>query len=290
MRVPTADQRIAAIASRQRGRVTLADLRAAGLTKAQIARQLACGRIIREHRGVFIVGHDAPIPLSREMGALLACGPGSAISHQSAGGALGILPPCSGPVHVTVPAGRRLGRPGIRVHHAEALEVRRHHGLPLTSPSRTLQDLAAVLPPADLQRAVAEAHALGLVRPGELRPERGRRGAAKLRAVLEEQDGFTRSEAERRLLALVRRAGLPRPQTNARVAGFEVDALWRDHGLVVEVDGYATHGHRAAFERDRRRDRALRRAGLQVLRVTWRQLTGEPEGVAVDIAGELAAR
>ena len=96
---------------------------------------------------------------------------------------------------------------------------------------------------------------------------------------------LTRSQAERRLLELVRTAGLPSPETNVRVAGFEVDMLWRAPRLVVEVDGYAFHGSRAAFERDRRKDAALLAAGLRVARLSWRQIVDESEATA-----ELLAR
>jgi very-short-patch-repair endonuclease len=99
---------------------------------------------------------------------------------------------------------------------------------------------------------------------------------------------MTRSEAERRLLALIRRAGLPLPETNVRVLGHEVDVLWRRQRLVVEIDGFGVHGTRAAFERDRARDARMMAAGYRVLRVTWRQLEDEPEKVVALLAGVLA--
>ena len=95
---------------------------------------------------------------------------------------------------------------------------------------------------------------------------------------------LTRSEAERRLLKLIRAAKLPLPVTNTRVAGWEVDAFWPRHRLVVEVDGYAYHGNRAAFERDRRKDAALIAAGYRVVRVTWRQIADEPHVVVALLA------
>ena len=118
----------------------------------------------------------------------------------------------------------------------------------------------------------------------------GRPGARPLRAVLELEKGpaLTRSEAERRLLALIRAAGLPAPEHNVRVYGSEVDMLWREQGLVVEVDGFAFHSAREAFERDRMRDARLTRAGLRVMRVTWRRLTGAPQAVVADLAQALA--
>lgn len=100
---------------------------------------------------------------------------------------------------------------------------------------------------------------------------------------------LTRSEAERRFLELVRLAGLPRPAANVLVCGHEVDALWREQALVVEVDGYAFHSSRVAFERDRRRDADLHAAGLRVFRVTWRQISEEPYALVARLAQTLAA-
>ncbi len=115
---------------------------------------------------------------------------------------------------------------------------------------------------------------------------RGRAGAAVIDAVLG-GTAPTRSELERSLLRLVDAARLPRPQTNVRIHGFEVDALWPEQRVIVECDGWSTHGHRAAFERDRARDAALTALGYVVLRFTWRQLTREPMVVAARLAAVL---
>ena len=115
----------------------------------------------------------------------------------------------------------------------------------------------------------------------------GRSGTATLRALLNDEPTLTRSEAERRLRRLIRDAGLPPPESNVRLLGFEVDFVWRAARLVVEVDGHAFHAHRAAFERDRERDQALVAAGFRVIRVTWRQLEREPLAVMARIAQAL---
>jgi very-short-patch-repair endonuclease len=143
--------------------------------------------------------------------------------------------------------------------------------------------------PRELERAVGEAYAQRLVRVADLKviAASSRRGSAALRAVLVDSPSLTRSEAERRLLALTRRAGLPRPRTNVRVGGHEVDALWPDQWLIVEVDGYAFHSARAAFERDRLRDADLQAAGYRVLRITWRQLDGGSEALAARLGAAL---
>ncbi len=243
-------------------------------------------------RGVYVVGAGVLIPLALETAVLLACAPRALLSHRSAAAAWGILVARPGVVDVTV-GGRDPGRrPGVRTHVVAAIDARdvtTRHGLPLTSPARTLVDLAAVLAPRDLSRAYDEALVQRLtntraVTAALARRPRGR-GAPTLRRLLEAERsvGLTRSEAERRLLELIEAAGLPRPETNVRVHGHEVDVLWRAQRLVIEVDGYRFHSTRAAFERDRRRDARLQVTGLRVVRVTWRRLVDEPHGVVADL-------
>jgi very-short-patch-repair endonuclease len=240
---------------------------------------------------VYAVGHTAPAPLRAELAALMALGPAAVLSHGSAAMVWGLPAPPTQGVHVVLTRGQARSRPGLTVHRAVVgpREVRTRDGLRLTSPARTIADVAAVLDAPRLERVVAEALALRLVRADELRVAPGRPGAAALRAVLDAGPRLTRSEAERRLLTIVRDAALPVPRTNARVAGHEVDAWWPDRRLAVEVDGYAFHGGRARFERDRRRDLALHRAGVRVVRVSWRQLAGEPLAVVAAVAAALAA-
>ncbi len=114
------------------------------------------------------------------------------------------------------------------------------------------------------------------------------RGTAALRKATETGPHLTRSDLERIALGLIRRARLPEPETNVRVEGYEVDLLWRDHGLIVEVDSWAFHSVRSSFEQDRRRDQRLTTAGYRVIRVTDCQLTNEPELVAATLTRALA--
>jgi very-short-patch-repair endonuclease len=171
------------------------------------------------------------------------------------------------------------------------LERTVHRGLPVTTPEQTLLDLAATIGFGDPAHAVEEARVLRLVTDGSVREFTGRNarrpGTRALLRTLSHEPRLTRSQAERRLLAVVGRAGLPLPETNVRVLGHEVDALWRDQRLIVEVDGFDAHGTRAAFERDRRRDAELVAAGYRVIRVTWRQLRDEPERVIAGLPGAL---
>jgi very-short-patch-repair endonuclease len=200
-------------------------------------------------------------------------------------------------VHVTVPAPDRRRRPGVVVHRGRALapdEVEAVHGIPTTSPARTLLDLAGAVCLRELEQMIARADRRGLTSRDALlagvarRP--GRPGVRALRTLLREGDGpsLTRSEAEAQLLALLRRGRLPRPEVNVVLGPHEIDLLWRAQRLAVEVDGFAFHAARRAFEDDRRRDGDLAARGYRVVRVTWRQIVDEPEALLVRLAQTLA--
>jgi very-short-patch-repair endonuclease len=286
---------IAQLAARQRGVVTRGQLLDAGLTAHAIDHRLRSARLHALHRGVYLVGHAAAVPGARELAAALACGPDAMVSHRSAAWLWRLLSEHMGDPEVTVP--RDCRRTGIRVHLVAALarrDVRKLGGIPITSPARTIVDLAAVVSVRDLERALAEAEARRLTRRSELvsllaRLPR-RPGVAALRGLLEAdaEPTLTRSEAEERLLALIRAAELPAPDVNVRIGGYEVDFLWRDQKLVVEVDGFRFHSSRTAFERDRRRDAQLEAQGYRVIRVTWHQIVSEPHATLVLVAQALA--
>lgn len=287
---------MAGIAARQLGVVHRRQLLDVGLGRGAIAVRLRAGRLHPVLPCVYAVGHPRLPPGGREMAAQLWQAPGGVLSHHSAAWLWGISPP-SGTVHVTCVRGGSVSRPEVVLHRARSLdpaELRTRDGFRLTSPARTLLDLAEHASDSDLERAVGEARVRGLTSTDELRAmmarHPGRRGLRPLTALLDVEHGpaFTRSEGEREFLRLVDRAGIPRPRTNARVAGFEVDALWPDQRLVVEVDGYAFHRGRRAFERDRHKSATLATSGFRVLRFTWRQITETPERVAAHVATALA--
>jgi len=288
------DRHVAAHAARQRGVITPAQLAAAGLSRSAIAHRLASGRLHRFVGGSFLVGHPAAAPLAAETAALLMCRPDPVLSHATAAAIWGIGPP-GGVPHVTLERSGSSSRRGVVIHRVERLERRdrgMRQGFPLTSPARTLTDLATVLSRDELDAALERARVARLVRPGEvleaLDRAPSRTGAGVLRELIAERPELIRSQAERRLLALVRVARLPTPEANVRVAGHEVDCHWPAERLVVEVDGYAYHAGRAAFERDRRRDADLLAAGQRVIRVTWRRIVDEPEAVIAAVAQALA--
>jgi very-short-patch-repair endonuclease len=282
------------LAARQHGVVSRAQLLDLGLNRGTIDRRVALGTLERLHRGVYVVGPLVP-PLARLMAAFLACGPAARISHRSAGGLRKLVAVRRGaPIDVTVI--RTRARPGLRVHRTSTLhedEVTVFERIPVTTVARTLLDLAPVLRPRALQRAVARALDRGLTdhdELGRLLDRHGRRpGVPALRELLGgDGPALTRSEAEERALSLAAAAGMERPLTNQRVGDYEVDLLWPEERVIVEVDGYPFHRSRAAFHRDRRRDAVLEAAGYRVLRITWRDLVDEPTAVAVRIARVLA--
>jgi very-short-patch-repair endonuclease len=297
-----ADRRFNDIASRlaagQHGVVTRRQLLDGGVARRTIARRLSGGLIRQLHRGVYLLGPLAQRYTS-EMAAVLACGPDAVLSHRSAAVLWRLLDRRlrGARVEVTLSRGQR-SRPGVRVRRSRTLtpeDVTKHEQIPVTTPTRTLVDLAAVLRPTALERAVAEGVARRLVEEAALERavarHQGARGIGKLRAVLGGTGpAFTRSTAEESLLALVRRARLVSPEVNVIVGGHEVDFFWPTERLVVEVDGRAFHSSARAFERDRRRDAELAARGIRVMRVTWKQLTREPEAVLVRLGGALLAQ
>jgi very-short-patch-repair endonuclease len=279
--------------------VKRAQLLGAGISRHTIDRKARTGDLHRVHRGIYLVGHRAQAPMAKEWAALLVCGDGALISHCSAAYMWSILPQGPSEVDVTLVGRRCRPKGGVRVHVTARIDPRdlRHKDrIPLTAPARTVIDLAADRDDATLRRALGEARVLQLVSDRELRAALdragSRRGVGLMRALLdsEVEQGYARSEAERRMLELVRAAGLPQPLPNARLEGYSVDLLWPAQRFVVEVDGYRYHGHRAAFERDRRKDARLLAAGYRVMRFTWRQLVHEPMLVAAMLASALTER
>ena len=291
------DRAVSAIAERQRGLITHRQLVSAGLGRGAIGHRIARGRLHPLYRGVYLVGHSLPVALAREQGALLACGGASALSHRS-GGVLWRMP-VQPPdwVELTLVGRARAQREGIRIYRVAALDprdIRRHKGLTVTAPARTLLDLAAVIPPPKLEQAVAEALARHLASETALREAMDRapkrHGTKALRALLDRKaaPAWTRSKSERLMLALVRRHRLPEPATNVQLEAWNVDFFWREQRLVVEVDSYGFHSSPASWERDHRKEADLEDSGLRLRRVTYRQLTDQPDRTAQRIKRWLA--
>jgi very-short-patch-repair endonuclease len=294
------DAAVADIAARQHGIVSLPQLRDLGMTGSGVRKRVARRQLHRVHAGVFAVGHTALRSEGHWMAAVIACGPRAVLSHRSAAALWDLRPDPAATVELIATGSKGRGKPEITAHRCqlsedETTEVR---GIPCTTITRTLIDVAPLLTAGSLRRALNQAEiSVGIDFAGlEEAARSGRRGARALRTLVEDRASepqLTRSELEERFLALCRRAGLPRPAVNTTVpvdgAILEVDFSWPSQHLVVEADGYRFHGTASAFERDRRRDQLLAQAGWQVIRCTWRQVTRGPEDLAATIRSLLTA-
>ena len=263
------DEVIAALAEAQHGVVSRTQLLAAGITERQIDWRLRVGRLHRVFRGVYAVGHRALSGEGTWMAAVLAAGKDGVLSHWSSA-TLWRMRSGRGPrSHVTSPRKRRNSR-AITFHHAHLLEdeVTEEQGIPVTTPARTLLDLAPLLPSPVLARMVESAPGRGASVAQLLDRYPRKAGVPKLRTIVATPRPMTRSDLEATVFEAIANADLPGPAVNANVEGYEVDFLWREHGVIAELDSYVTHGSRAAFERDRQRDRKLAVAGWRVVRIT----------------------
>jgi very-short-patch-repair endonuclease len=291
------DEVIAGCGRQQHGTVARRQLLALGFGADAIDYRLKRRRLHVVHAGVYAVGHEALSRQGRWMAAVLAGGLGAALTFRSAGALWEVRPTSASKIEVTTPRGQH-PRPGIQFHRSSLPgdEVTVEEGIPGTTVPRTLFDLAAVLTPWQLERAMNEAEVrrlwdqlslLDLLRRYPRRP-----GSRTVRAVLGAREAgatITRSELEVRFLELVDRARLPQPRTNKLVEGFEVDVVRPEARIAVELDARSTHATIAAFERDRERDRILLAAGWRTVRVTWRQLEFAPDRLEADLRRLLGA-
>ncbi|HEY7631535.1 MAG TPA: type IV toxin-antitoxin system AbiEi family antitoxin domain-containing protein [Thermoleophilaceae bacterium] len=285
------------MATNQGGPISREQLLALGLGPRTIESWLRSGRLHRYFRGVYLLGHEAITPKGRLHAAVLACGPGAAISHRSAADWWGILRTSRVPVDVTVPGRSKAGQDGIDLHLVRSLDpsdVTEHEGLAITTVARTLLDLAEVVPRRRLKRAIEEADRQRLFDGNAvhdlLARSPGRRGLKPLSDLLSDftYDECSREELEARFVDMCKQFGLPVPPMNVPLLGYTVDAHWPGTNLIVELDSRAFHLNPKAFEEDRERDANLTVAGYCVVRVTWRQLTREPAAVAQRLSRLLA--
>lgn len=280
-----------ALAGSQRGVVARRQLLAAGVSAEAIKKRKASGLLVTVHRGVYALGGPPRSRAAHFMAAVLAAGDAAAISHISAAHLLGLLPGETAQTHVTTPA-RAGPRSGLIVHHCgpwaegERTEV---DGMTCTSVARTLADLATTEPPRRLERAIEEAERRGLFDGAALERAIARRRAGR-RALQEALHRFTgstmtRSGLEEAFLALVRGAGLPQPELNVSMGigdgrFMEIDALWREARLAVELDSERYHRGRRAFHGDRAKGaELLATLDLRPLRFSDLQIAERPEWV-----------
>jgi hypothetical protein len=271
LKVSTVEATLADLAGRSHGVVTRLQLLAAGVTSDEIRWRLGTGALLREHRGVYRVGHRAPSVEARYVAAVWACGDAAVLSGRAAAHLWRILKGAAPPPEVTAPSDHRVE--GVITHRARGVERTTHRGIPITTAPRTLVDLAAHLSLDALARACHEAGVLHDTTPRQVEAVLAKRtrtkGAAKLRAILSGDVQVTLSELERRFQERLEEAGLPLPETNKRAHGRRVDCRWPAHRLTVELDSYRYHRSRHAWEQDRRREREARARGDEFRRYTW---------------------
>jgi len=290
------DAEIARMAVRQHGNITRGQLLAIGLTDNAIAYRVRRGTLFRVHRGVVAVGRPPRTPLERAAAAVLACGPGAALSHAAALALWGFTGhwPTSFDVTVTT----RNPRPrGITVHRSRVLgrqDIRVQLGIRATSPARTLIDCAPGTPARQLTRRVNDALHTPFLTREQLADVCARfpthPGARLVKPLAGCTDGPTRSHQEDDFPAFCERYGLPRPEMNALVAGHEVDAVFVAQKLIVELDSWEFHQDRGAFETDRNRDADTLAAGFATVRITYDRFHHQPDLEAQRLGKILSAR
>jgi hypothetical protein len=267
-------------------------LLAAGVGRGAIAHRLQNGRLFAKYEGVYAVGRPDLSVLGERRAIVLACGKGAILSHRSAAAAWGLRPSGGTTWEVTVPADRRPDAP-VRTyrHQIGPWEVTDLDDIPTTTVARTLLDLAAVVPAHHLRRAVERAVELELFdltaisEVLDAHPRRpGRRPLRTLVADLKDHGtARTRSDVEAAFLQLCLDQDLPRPLVNDDKNGSERDFTFADQRLIVEIDGWAYHRSRRAFEADRARDREALRAGYRTARFTATEVLCDPKSVAAEL-------
>jgi very-short-patch-repair endonuclease len=272
------------LAREQHGVVTRRQLLELGFSEKAIRHRARKGRLHRVWPDVFAVGRPEVTQEGDWMAAVLTCGEGAALSHDSAAALWGIRDQLRGPLHVSVPSPRDPRRRGLRVHRREAIEATTHRRISVTSPSQTVLDLAPSLNEVQLERLINEADKLGLVHPDALRQAaagEGGVGGSRVRTLLDKTCFvLTDSDLERRFIPIAERAGLGKPETQLVLHGHRVDFFFRPAGVVVETDGLRYHRTPTQQKRDRVRDQELTAAGLRVLRFTHGQIRYESDHVA----------
>jgi very-short-patch-repair endonuclease len=300
----TGDAEVMRLAELQHGHLHLHQLRAAALGRHAVAHRVKTGGLRRVFPSVYSVGHAETEFLGRAMASVLHF-KGDALASALCAAELWDFLDTTQRGHPrraidVLLVGRNADAvPGVRIHRVKAIarqDVRWRHGIPVTSPARACLDLAAIFDDFELEAALAAAFRRNAVRPSQIEDVMARnpqaKGVGRLRALLDYagRPHDTRSDYERRLLALIRAAELPTPLTNAYIGEHMVDMLWPELKLVVEFDSWAFHGDRSSFEKDRLRDQVLSVSGHHVMRVTARQVDHTPTALVARIAAIITAR
>jgi very-short-patch-repair endonuclease len=279
----TTNHQIADLASRQYGVVARRQLT---IGQDAIDHRCRAAQLHRVHQGVYAVGHIGLGQEARWLAAVLACGDGAVLSHRSAATLWGIR--LGELFKLEVTTGDRRRHEQITTHRARLTPADRttHRGIPVTSPARTLADLAHVLDHDELTRALREAMFRRLYDPEAIRDALTRRPSTALRELLTDAS-VTQSMLEDRFLTICTRHRLPAPRTQHRIGAKRYDFAWPQHKVVVETDSWLAHGTPYAFQADRSQTNALQLAGWLVLRFTWADLTRRSRATAAAVSQAL---
>ncbi len=290
------DRLIGALARRQWGYVTRVQLLAAGLGPDAIDYRTRTGRLIRVYAGVYAVGHVPVAPVARAFAAVLACGDGALLSHGSGATLWGFNKYWDTPFEVTVTKSHHRRR-GITVHRSRTLteaDIDCQLDVPVTSPARTLLDIAPRLTEKRLTRTINDARHARYVHLEDLADVLQRNpthpATKRLLPFVQKPRGITRSDLEDRFVAFAQRHGLPTPETNVPLHGYVVDVLFRAERVIVEIDTWESHGLRTSFGSDRKRDTEMLAFGYVTIRTTDERLEDDPEHEAGLILKVLAER
>jgi very-short-patch-repair endonuclease len=280
----TPSSTLSRIAASQHGVVTRRQLLGAGLSVDEIAHRVRLGVLLREHPGVYRVGHRAPSTEARYLAAVLACGDDALLSARAAGHLYGLIKGPAPPPEVTTKTYRRV--PGVitkRTRHQP--EPNTHRAIPITTVPRTIVDLASHLPLDALARACHEAGVRYGTTPRQVQAAMPphTKGAAKLRVILHGDTPITVSELESRFINLLTAQRLPLPKTNRPAGSRRVDCRWPELRLTVELDSYRFHNSRHTWEQDRRREREAYARGDQIRRYTYADVTEQPASMLAEL-------
>lgn len=286
-RIADVVSRVVLLAERQFGAISAAQLLACGMSRTGIARWVHAGRLHRLSRGIYAVGHRALSMEGRLAADLLRAGTGAALSHGTAAWWWGLLRFRETTTHVSHP-GRAGSTSSLAIHHPARVARAWHRGLPVTDVVQTLLDISPTASEPAFRRAVAQAEHLRLCGIDEIRANIARRrGCDRLRSALDRhlpELAETLSPLEDRFLLFCEARGFPIPEPNGRIGRHHVDAVFRDAGLAVELDGRDVHGRPAAVVEDRRRERAIRAAGFRIVRYVDEQIHPDADDTAADLA------
>lgn len=259
------------LAARQHGHVSRAQLLELGLGPKAIDYRVHTGKLVVVHAGVYALEYRRLAAVERAHAAVLACGPLACLSHDSAA-ALWTLGRWPRVPEVIAPGRHR--RPGILTHRTTTLkpgDVTTQYGIRTTSAGRTIADTASRRTDRQLARAVNDARRNGHLPRHQLEPLLAR--VPRLRQLIDPDQAPTRSQLEDAFVRFIRAYDLPMPELNVMLLGYEVDALYREQRLIVELDGWHFHNDRRTFESDRERDGHFREHGYDTHRLTERRLT-----------------